>query len=361
MKALEKDRARRYETANGLARDVQRYLAQEPVEASPPSATYRLVKFVRRNRARLLAAAALVLTLLAGVAAVAVVQVRANQERAAEATRRAARTAWVDASIAAAAGEARQRAEEGWGLADYPERMQVATDAASAAIRRATDYAAGEPPGPAALAELAGAREAVDELARRTRLLRDCVASQDTFANSLDGNNPLARRAALCKDHGAAFARFGLDPLGGSTAEIARTIATSRLRDTLLGLLLEWYCHAAYLSDLQKSRPGFDPGCPEARQQARERIRQVVRSARMLSGGAYARWQDLLDRKDVPGLVAFAGSLEALTLRSPLINDLGAISATPASTMPVGRSSGPRSPATHTTSGSITTWRSRPT
>ena len=134
---------------------------------------------------------------------------------------------------------------------------------------------------------------------------------------------PSARRAELCKGHGAAFARFGLDPLGGSTAEIARTIATSRLRDTLLGLLLEWYCHAAYLSDLQKSRPGFDPGCPEARQQARERIRQVVRSARMLSGGAYARWQDLLDRKDVPGLVAFAGSLEALTLRSPLINDLG--------------------------------------
>ena len=120
MKALEKDRARRYETANGLARDVQRYLAQEPVEASPPSATYRLVKFVRRNRARLLAAAALVLTLLAGVAAVAVVQVRANQERAAEATRRAARTAWVDASIAAAAGEARQRAEEGVGPGRLP-------------------------------------------------------------------------------------------------------------------------------------------------------------------------------------------------------------------------------------------------
>ncbi len=89
MKALEKDRARRYPTANGLARDVQRFLAQEPVEASPPSASYRLRKFARRNRARLLAGAALALTLLAGVAAVAVVQVGANRERAAEATRRA--------------------------------------------------------------------------------------------------------------------------------------------------------------------------------------------------------------------------------------------------------------------------------
>ena len=42
MKALEKDRNRRYETANGFARDVQRYLADEPVQACPPSAAYRL-------------------------------------------------------------------------------------------------------------------------------------------------------------------------------------------------------------------------------------------------------------------------------------------------------------------------------
>src|SRR5205807_9748737 len=50
MKALETDRTRRYETANGLARDIQRHLSEEPVEAGPPSATYRLRKFVRRNR-----------------------------------------------------------------------------------------------------------------------------------------------------------------------------------------------------------------------------------------------------------------------------------------------------------------------
>src|SRR5262249_16461598 len=56
MKALEKARPRRYETANGLAMDVQRYLADEPVLACPPSAGYRLRKFVRRNRARLVTA-----------------------------------------------------------------------------------------------------------------------------------------------------------------------------------------------------------------------------------------------------------------------------------------------------------------
>jgi serine/threonine protein kinase len=65
MKALEKDRARRYETANGFARDVQRYLADEPVEAGPPSAVYRLRKFARKYRRALATAAAFGLLLLA--------------------------------------------------------------------------------------------------------------------------------------------------------------------------------------------------------------------------------------------------------------------------------------------------------
>jgi tetratricopeptide (TPR) repeat protein len=67
MKALEKDRSRRYGTANGLAMDVQRYLADEPVQACPPSAGYRLRKFVRRNRGPVLAAGLVFLTLVGGV------------------------------------------------------------------------------------------------------------------------------------------------------------------------------------------------------------------------------------------------------------------------------------------------------
>src|SRR5947207_5264463 len=50
MKALEKDRNRRYETASGLAADVQRYLQDEPVLACPPSAAYRFRKFARRHK-----------------------------------------------------------------------------------------------------------------------------------------------------------------------------------------------------------------------------------------------------------------------------------------------------------------------
>ncbi len=67
MKCLEKDRDRRYETPNALALDVQRYLDDEPVLAGPPSAAYRLRKFLRRHRGRVLAAGLVFLTLLAGI------------------------------------------------------------------------------------------------------------------------------------------------------------------------------------------------------------------------------------------------------------------------------------------------------
>jgi WD40 repeat protein/serine/threonine protein kinase len=67
MKALEKDRNRRYETANGFAMDIQRYLADEAVLACPPSAGYRLRKFARRNKGALLAVAVFLLLLVGGV------------------------------------------------------------------------------------------------------------------------------------------------------------------------------------------------------------------------------------------------------------------------------------------------------
>jgi eukaryotic-like serine/threonine-protein kinase len=68
MKALEKDRNRRYETANGLGRDLARYLADQPVEACPPSAYYRLSKLARRNRAMLTTASLVALALVLGTA-----------------------------------------------------------------------------------------------------------------------------------------------------------------------------------------------------------------------------------------------------------------------------------------------------
>jgi eukaryotic-like serine/threonine-protein kinase len=78
MKCLEKNRERRYETASGLARDLRRYLADEPVEARPPSAGYRLGKFLRRNKGPVIAASLVVLALAGGVLAVVAVQSAAN-------------------------------------------------------------------------------------------------------------------------------------------------------------------------------------------------------------------------------------------------------------------------------------------
>ena len=69
MKAMEKDRSRRYETANGLGMDVTRYLNNEPVVARPPSRRYRLQKLVRRNRAVFVSIAAVAATLVLGLGA----------------------------------------------------------------------------------------------------------------------------------------------------------------------------------------------------------------------------------------------------------------------------------------------------
>jgi eukaryotic-like serine/threonine-protein kinase len=85
MKSLEKDRKRRYETANGLAMDVQRYLNNEPVVARPPSRLYRLQKLVRRNRVVFGAGTAVALALVAGLGASTWLFFKAEEARTNEA------------------------------------------------------------------------------------------------------------------------------------------------------------------------------------------------------------------------------------------------------------------------------------
>jgi serine/threonine protein kinase len=118
MKALDKDRNRRYETANGFAMDVQRYLADEPVQAGPPSARYRLRKFVQRNKGPVLAASLLVLVLLAGVTGTSLGMFRAGQARDREEQQR----------IAAenSANEAREREAQTKALLDFVEKNVIA-------------------------------------------------------------------------------------------------------------------------------------------------------------------------------------------------------------------------------------------
>jgi tetratricopeptide (TPR) repeat protein len=115
MKALEKDRNRRYETANGLVLDIQRYLADEPVQACPPSAWYRFRKLLRRNKARFVTATVVATTLLVASAIVAwkwfdadTARLTLAEERGQQATERAER--------------ARERADEAKERADQLQR-----------------------------------------------------------------------------------------------------------------------------------------------------------------------------------------------------------------------------------------------
>jgi WD40 repeat protein/serine/threonine protein kinase/tetratricopeptide (TPR) repeat protein len=107
MKCLEKERGRRYETANGLAMDVQRYLTDEPVLAGPPSAGYRLRKFLRRNKRPVLAASIVLLALIGGVIGTTWGMVNAEQAQAeAQANERKAKQA------AEAEGQAKKKAQK---------------------------------------------------------------------------------------------------------------------------------------------------------------------------------------------------------------------------------------------------------
>jgi WD40 repeat protein/serine/threonine protein kinase len=130
MKALEKDRNRRYETASGLAEDLQRYLADEPVMACRPSLGYRLRKFLRRNKAPVLAAGLVALALLCGGIGVAFGLIEAWN-------RRKLTSLWQKAEIArgeaetARDGEAKAKREtedarEKLAAVEYGRTMQVA-------------------------------------------------------------------------------------------------------------------------------------------------------------------------------------------------------------------------------------------
>ena len=95
MRCLEKDRSRRYETANGLAQDLIRHLRHEPTTARPPSTAYHLGKLIRRNRLAFGAATAVLLALVAGmgISAWFLVRERAAHQRAALEAERSAQVA----------------------------------------------------------------------------------------------------------------------------------------------------------------------------------------------------------------------------------------------------------------------------
>jgi serine/threonine protein kinase/Tfp pilus assembly protein PilF len=121
MKCLEKVPIRRYQTADALAQDVGRYLADEPVEACPPSASYRLGKFLRKHRRPLVTAAAFLALLLAGglLAGWQVVrEARAERDRTVEQAKRGAAVRDALDRVRALREEARKANDRGkWAAA----------------------------------------------------------------------------------------------------------------------------------------------------------------------------------------------------------------------------------------------------
>jgi serine/threonine-protein kinase len=301
---LSAERERRPRDAGAVAATVAGYLAgveerARQAERERAAGEARAAELRKRRRVQVaLAATVLVLLGLVGFG----LWWREHVEATA-AAERAARDSRVTAGVSEALREGRERVEEAWNLADFPDRMQRATDAALAALRRGEDLAAEGEPDEAALADLASGRREVRELSRSTRLIVTADANRQEFAAEATGEGWGVPSSRFTSRYAEAMKEFGLDPLHQPADEIAKAIAGSRLRDYLLGMLLDWHWHS--------------------RGEAEVRLWRVIRSARQLSGGAYARWQELLDARDVPGLVAFAASPDVMRFQSILALGVG--------------------------------------
>jgi serine/threonine protein kinase/tetratricopeptide (TPR) repeat protein len=118
MKALSKERDRRYETANGFAKDIERFQQHEPVLAGPPSAGYKLRKFVQRNRPRVIAGSLVLLALVAGIIGTSrgLIEAKRQEQFALAAEQKAAERAVTEANerrrAESAEAEARRQERE---------------------------------------------------------------------------------------------------------------------------------------------------------------------------------------------------------------------------------------------------------
>jgi serine/threonine protein kinase/Tfp pilus assembly protein PilF len=201
MKALDKDRNRRYETANSFAMDVQRYLADEPVQACPPSARYRFQKFARRNKAALITVAMFTLALLIAVAALSIGTVLTTRAWSAE--KRAHGRAEANFQRTRAAVHDFFTTVSQSKLLDVPGVQPVRRELLESAVRYYQDLARERDDDPTIRADLALAHlrlaEAYYELGENTKAVASMGAGLD-LAEMLIENHPddrdLLRRLA---------------------------------------------------------------------------------------------------------------------------------------------------------------------
>jgi tetratricopeptide (TPR) repeat protein len=242
MKTLEKDRDRRYETANGLARDVERYLHDEPVLACPPSAWYRFGKFTRRNKNILVVTAGVFLA-LAGIAVAIGWGLRDRAAREEALNQAVDRTLDETGPLikqenwheALAAVERAQQLLAAAGRTQRPPRLAELRTDLSMAERLERIYQHPNPVLPVLASSGSGARP--------TFQVRRGPSEQDFF---------MGRQADA--EYASAFRDFGIDIDALAPAEAAAQIAHRSIFPALVRALDEW-------GPLQRRARGLnDPG-----------------------------------------------------------------------------------------------------
>ncbi len=327
MKALAKDRDRRYESAAGFARDVERFLNHEPVAAGPPSAGYRVRKFVRRHRRPVVAAGLLLLALVAGLAGTGWGLVRA--ERAKERER------------ADAERQARLEAVEARNRADAERARAVEfRNRALEALRAATSED---------VEKLFGEKKALS--ANETAYLEAIAGRWAAFARDEDGDEQ--SRAVRAEGHyriGGFWDAFG--QLAKTRPEYERAIA---LRESLAADFPAAPQHRRELGRTYNSYAVVLTDLGEREEAVRQHAKaQAVRETLVATDPAAAdpRFDLAITHANVGQVLRDLGRpgeaerhfLEALTLRQRLADE-----------HPTGPSTGPPCPTATTASGGCIT------
>ena len=299
MKSLEKDRNRRYETANGLARDVERYLRDEPVQACPPSAGYRLRKFARRNKAGLGIAGLILLGIvLAGAGGGWLLRDRAARQRDA------------DGRALEALKGAEPRLGDGrpWDPTLVLAVQRVEAELESGSL------------GPEV-------RRRAEQLRQDMRMLVELDEIRLRQAESKDGQ--MFDSAGSAARYRAAFSAYGLDVDALEPAEAAARIRSSAIREALVAGLDAWM-QVASADGTEKARlRAIADGADDNAWRRTFRKAALAGDAEQLKSladralafqGAHA-----LAAGDMEKLKALAGQPEALALPPSDVALLGAV------------------------------------
>jgi serine/threonine protein kinase/tetratricopeptide (TPR) repeat protein len=275
MKALEKDRNRRYETANGLATDVVHYLADEPVQACPPSTWYRFRKFARRKKAGLaIAGLVLLLIVLLGAGGGWLVGDRAARQREAE------------GKVLEALEAAEPRLREG-----HPWDPALGSAAQRAEAQLDSNILGPE------------VRRRGEQLRRDVRMLAELDEIRLLRAESQDG--AMWDSAGTEGRYTAAFLAYGIDVLALEPSEAATRIRDSAIRAVLVAGLDAWM-QVKTVQDAERAR-----------------LRAVADAA---DDSAWRRsFREATLAKDARQLKALAGQAEALSQPPSVLAWLGSV------------------------------------